>query len=66
MLYNIMASCVKLFRLGRPDCSNPADAAEPCCTGAAATAGRAVASQRGSYRGGDPADCTSLLSSCCT
>ena len=33
LLYNIMASCVKLFRLGRPDCSNPADAAEPCCSG---------------------------------
>ncbi len=28
-----MASCVKLFRLGRPDCSNPVDVTEPCCSG---------------------------------
>ena len=28
-----MASCLQLLRLERPDCSNPADAAEPCCSG---------------------------------
>ncbi len=33
VLYDIMASCLKLFRLGRPDCSNPVDVAEPCCSG---------------------------------
>ena len=33
VLYDIMASCLKLFRQGRPDCSNPVDAAEPCCSG---------------------------------